>query len=858
IKEKHKPPKFAALLLRFLLNHKHPEEMIGDYEEQYNQIAKKKGKQIARLWFWGQVFLAVPPFINNSIFWSFVMFKNNFKITFRSIKKQKAYSFINISGLAVGLACCFLIFMWVQDELSYDNFHKDPGNTFRVISEYKDADKTIYFSRTPGPLAATLRDNYPEVVNSVKFAVQHGGWPVRVGDNFFQNDRILISEHSIFEILSFNFTKGSPQQPFQNNLSIVLSERMAKKYFGPDDPMGRTINIDERNFTVTGVFKFPQNTHLFIVDAVVPLECWGRRTAYEKTWDLSEYRTYVKLNAGSSRENVSMKISELLNTHESKGTSKFHLQPITDINLRSSEIQRDLFGKGNIKYVYIFSVLAFLILVIAIINFVNLSTARSAKRAMEVGLRKVVGANRKDLIKQFLGESMILSLIAFVFAMILISIVLPLYSGFTGKNFSVGNNLELFAGIICITVFTGLISGIYPAFILSNILPVNALKESSMSSPRSSRFRKLFVVGQFSITVFMIIGSVTVFRQLNFIRNKDLGYDKEYLTAVVVRRVSESKINAVKNEILKHPDITGFTMGPLPYSNFFYYPTSDVDWEGKDPSAEALVNVYRVGFDYIETLGMEILKGRSFSREYSTDMGEAYIINEEAQKLFGSEDPVGKQFTLDGRQGKIIGVVKNFHQSTLYDRIEPIVMKIDRFGRILIRTETDKPAMMGCVEYIENIWKRIIPEYPFVYWFIEDNIYDKYKSEFRMGTVSGYFTFLAIFISCLGLLGLVAFTSEQRTKEIGIRKVMGAAVSGIVKLLIKEFVILIVFANIIAWPVTYFFMRSWLNNFAYRTDFDISVYIFSGAFTLIIALITISCQAIKAAYANPVDSLRNE
>jgi len=635
---------------------------------------------------------------------------------------------------------------------------------------------------------------------------------------------------------------------------------MIRKYFGEEDPMGKILNMNNRDYKVTGIIKFPGNSHMQI-DAVVPLvSSRARALNHIDDWEWSSLRTYIVLQKDASVDEINKSISGMIKKHVPESKTELYLQPIKKIHLYSADFPFDNTNKakGDIKYVYIFSAMALFILLIACINFMNLATARSTKREKEIGIRKVAGAYRIDIIKQFLTESVLLSFMALIPVIILASLLLPLFNDLTGKelHFNILSNITIILGLFGVALITGVVSGSYPALFLSSFQPVKVLKGALHSASKGVSLRRILIVIQFSFSIFLIIGSLVIRSQLEYIHNKDLGFEKENVLLSIHRGISGEKIETVKTELMQNPNIINVAMGwPSRFSGFR---TSDVYWEGKNPNDEIMLYRYTVGFDYIETLKMEILQGRSFSREYQTDQEEAYIINEEAVKAMGLESPVGTRFTLEGQEGTIIGVVKNFHNGSLRETIEPSLLKIGIIGRVCVRIKQDNTDLSGTINFIEKTWTKFAPEYPFVYYFIDESVERFYRDDRRMSKIFTYFNLLAIFISCIGLFGLAAYMAEQRTKEIGIRKVLGASVLKIVTLLSKEFIILITIANIIAWPAAYYFMNKWLQNFMYRTGFGVEIFVFAGILALVIACITVAYQAVKAARGNPVDALKYE
>jgi len=789
------------------------------------------------------------------------MLKNYLKIALRNIRKHKGYSFINIAGLAIGMACCILILLWVQDETGYDQFHKRRSELFRVYTEIQYTNgRTNLFAQSYFPLARILKDECPDVVDAVRYASQRM-LLIKHGDKGFSDDNFGFADSSFFNMFTFPFVRGDPKTALSNKFSVVITEEMSEKYFGSEDPIGKTLNVNNQfDVQVTGVIEnLPHNSSLRF-DFLLPYALyWGPNWTESSSWGGNPLETYVLLAKNTQAEEVARKITDIKNKHDPPSAterSQLHVQPLTRIHLYA------LGGGGPIRYVYIFSIIAFFVLIIACINFMNLSTAKAGTRASEVGLRKVVGAKKADLIKQFFGESIVLSFIALLFAILIVEIMLPAFNNLSGKSLSLdpSSNITIILGLIGITLCVGILAGSYPALFLSSFQPVKVLKGTFGSSSQRSLFRKILVVSQFALSIFLIISTIIIYKQLDYIKNRDLGYDKEHLVFVYMQGNLKAKYESAKSELLRNSNILKVTRSLQLPSNIAST-VSALDWEGKNPDERVSMNWDIVDFGYFETLKMDMVQGRSFSREFATDASEAYIVNEEAVKLMGIESPVAKRLSVFRKEGKIIGVVKNFHFKSLHHEIRPFVymMNPDWIGMMdcmFIRVAPNN--LSATVRYIESTCKEFNPAFPLKYLFFDEWLGRLYSNEQRMGKIVGFFTFLAIAISCLGLFGLASFMTEQRTKEIGIRKVLGAPVSRIILLLSADFTKWVLVANIIAWPVAYFVISKWLENFAYRTNLNISIFILSGVLALVTALLTVSYQTLKAALANPVESLRYE
>jgi putative ABC transport system permease protein len=792
------------------------------------------------------------------------MIKNYMKIAFRNLIKHKAFSLINISGLAIGMACCLLIIIFVQDELSYDKFNARADRIYRMTSEENRrgviANYPLVFSGVP----CALQNDYSEVLNFVRFDPRLNVL-INSGDKKFYEERLFYADASVFEVFTFPLVKGDPDTALKEPYSIVLTEKMAEKYFGSGDPMSQTLMIDnEHDYKITGILKkIPRNSHIKFdfLASMATLEAQDPR--YGKLWAWNCY-SYLLLPEGFSYLDLEKKFPDFIRRHRGEKAVEaytFSLQPLTSIHLHS-HLAYEIEANGDIRYVYIFSAIAFFILLIACINFMNLSTARSANRAKEVGVRKVLGADRIRLTKQFLGESLFLSLTALPVAAALVELFLPAFNVMTGKELRIDyfGNSVVFIGLIGILLFVGIVSGSYPAFFLSTFRPSEVLKGKLRAGTGSSLFRKVLVVVQFTISIILIAGTIIIYTQLDFIRNKKLGFDKEQ---VVVMPVSRSGIGqnfeAFKRELLQNPGIEsvcGSTSLPslLPTRSVFIP-------EGVEEGERLPLRNVLVDYDFIKTFGMEIIEGRDFSRDFATDMKEAFIINETARKEFGWDSAVGKRLIdLDGPKGHVVGVVKDFHFRSKHQKIEPLILSLLPSSRYVyfVSVKIKSSNLRDTLNFLKDRWQAFSPGWPFDYFFLDDNFDRLYKSEDRLRQVFLTFTFLAIFIACLGLFGLAAFSAEQRTKEIGIRKVLGATVSNILILISREFTKWILVANLIAWPIAYFAMHRWLQNFAYRVSIGWWVFIAAALLALGVALFTVGFQAVKAALANPSDALRYE
>lgn len=799
------------------------------------------------------------------------MLKNYLKIALRNIIRHKGYSFINISGLAIGLTSCLLIMMWVMDELSYDRFHENKDTIYRVEQDQNYSGSVYHVNVTPYPMAEGLIAEIPEVKNATPYPYV-STLLLRHENNAFFESRARAVTPAFLEMFTYPFVRGDKSTALANPYSMVITEEMAEKYFGDSDPMGQVINVNNQyDFIVTGILKNIPRNSVVRFDLLVPFEFLKDLGRTIDRWGGNSIITYVQLDENAVIADVNEKITDLrhrksaesiedpkeLEEFQNRPRTQFMLMPLVDIHLHA------YFGytrsMGEILYIYIISAIAIFVLLIACINFMNLSTARSANRAKEVGLRKVVGAKKSNLIGQFYGESILLAFIALFLSLLIIVIILPSFSTFVDKEFSL---LSLFhwkflVGMLSVTFLTGIASGSYPALFLSAFQPVKILRGGISSGAKGSLFRRVLVVVQFSLSLILILGTIIIYFQVNFMKSKELGFDKEHLVSIPLRGNTKDSFDILKQEMLKDQkvvNVSGTNFNPTNIGSN----SSGAEWDGKDPDLRVLISFGSVDYDYIETMKIDLAEGRSFSKEFATDGSSAFLVNQETAKIMGMESVVGQRFSFVGKEGFIIGVMKNYHFQSVERNIEPLAIDVkpENNNYMIIRLQAGDTQ--AAVEYLKSTWGKILPNYPFDYQFIDQRIDQMYSDWEKLSTLLKYFAFLAILIACLGLFGLASFTAEQRTKEIGVRKVLGASVLGIVMLLSKEFVKWVLVANIIAWPISYFVMKNWLQSFAYRIDIRVDIFIFSGLLALIIALVTVSYQAFKAARANPVNALKYE
>jgi len=813
------------------------------------------------------------------------MLKSYFKIAVRNLLRHKSYSLINIVGLAIGMACCILILLYVQNELSYDRHHEKADRIYRVASDHKFGGNHFQMAVSPAPMAEALVRDFPEVESAARFRGYGSFLIKKVGEQNFKEERVIFADNAIFDIFTIPLLAGDAKAALTAPNTVVISQSTAKKYFSEDDPVGQSLLFDNTAvYKITGVFAdMPDNGH-FHFDFIAALI--SRDESRNGLWVSNNFRTYLLLKAGGQPAALEAKFPEMIRKYagpqvqEFLGASfeamvqqgnqmRFYLQPLRDIHLHS-DLNVEFEPNGNIKYVYIFSAIAFFILLIACINFMNLATARSANRAKEVGIRKVVGSYRRQLVGQFLAESIFLSVIAVMLALVVVELILPAFNNLAEKSLQTFyfGNWPLLATLIGITLLVGVVAGSYPAFVLSSFKPVSVLKGAKSAGARSSRLRSVLVVFQFAASVILIVGTLIIKNQLHYIQNKNLGFNKEQVIVLHDAYALGEKLDAFKNEVMRNPSTISATVsGYLPVSSnrndTGFWPEGQR--AGDNPVS---MQIWNVDYGYVETMGMEIVAGRNFSETFGAD-SSAVILNERAAKMFGFGDPLGQKiYTWAFTPGQgidrdrtiphtVIGVVKDFHFASLKSNIGALGLRLGRSrGFISFRFKVQEVAAL--IAFLENKWKEFAPDQPFAYSFLDERFSNMYRAEQKVGDVFSVFAGLAIFTACLGLFGLASFMTEQRTKEIGVRKVLGASVSQIVILLSKDFTRLVLLAIAIAAPVAYFAMNRWLQDFAYRIQIGVETFLLAGGMALLIALLTVSTQAIKAALANPVEALRYE
>ncbi len=790
------------------------------------------------------------------------MLRNYLKIAWRNFVRNKAFSVINIVGLTIGLACSLMILLWVWDEVSVDNFHKN-GDRLYAVYERQYIDNNVYAGyNTPGVLANELKRTIPEIEYASAFA-----WindtpdrlVFRVGDKLMKFEGCY-ADSDYFRMMSYPLLKGSPATALNTPGSICLSDKMAKAFFGSAAAaLGKTINYDNRkDMTVTGVFEDLPGAAAVKFDFLINWMSFLDDNKWAKEWGNTGPNTLIMLRKDANPSLAEAKIRKAMEKFSSPNFRiELEMQRFGDTYLHGNFKNGYLSG-GRIEYVRLFIVLAIFILVIACINFMNLTTARSSKRAKEIGIRKVAGAMRGALIKQFLSEAMILAGVSVLLALLIVMLALPSFNLLTGKQVIFPySNIYFWGALTFLTVVTGFAAGSYPAIFLSSFKPISVLKGTLKFSGNATMFRKGLVVFQFVLSIVIITGTIVVSKQVNYLQRINLGYDRENLLYIPIEGAFTSKYSIFK-EIASHaPGVKMVSkIGEAPTS--VRSATFAVEWSGKEPNTAPQFTNTAIGYDFVKTMDLKLIDGRDYSKNFVSD-STGYLINESALKIIGYKDPIGKPLTFWGQKGHIVGLLKDFHVTSLHDPIQPLILRLDvkeNWGNILVRTEAGKTKQ--ALASLEKICKELNPNVPFTYSFADAEYEQLYKSEGIVSQLSAYFSFFSILVSCLGLLGLAMFTAEQRIKEIGIRKVLGASMTSLFGLLSKEFILLVIVALVIASPLAWFIMNKWLQEFAYKINIEWWMFALSAFLVMFIAGLTVGYQGIKAALVNPVKSLRME
>lgn len=790
------------------------------------------------------------------------MIRTFFRLAFRNILKNKGFAFINIFGLAIGLTASLLILLWIMNELSYEKHNVNAKNIYRVEEDQFYSGNRYHVTVTPHPSGPVWKEKIPEIREQTRI----NRLPrilFRQDEKVFFESSIVAADSGLFKIFTMPFILGDAETALRSPNSIVLTEKLAAKYFGATNPMGKLITLENKvQFMVTGVMKDLPGNSIFSFQGVIPYSFLRQINAIDDFWGNNSILTFLLLEKGADPKAVDKKLTDVVLGFMPETQTKYMVFPLLDIHLHSQ------FGfeisKGPVIVVYIFTLIAIFVLIIACINFINLSTAKAAGRAKEIGIKKVAGADQKAMIVQFMLESLLLVFIALVIALVLVGLALPVFNNITGKNFVLGDLLKLryIISVACTGLFTGFLAGVYPAFHLASFNPVAVLKGDQASGKGSARFRQVLVVVQFTLSILIAVAAVFMYLQLKHLQDKDLGFDKNNLICIPMAQDMRPKYSSLKSELLKEPLIQGVTAtrsNPVMMGSN----SGGADWDGRDPEKSVLIGTNAVDYDYLSTMKMELAAGRDFSREFVSDFAEDttgnFLVNEEVAKIMGTGDAVGKRFSFMGLHGRIVGVLKNFNFKGADQPVEPIAFALtgpQYLNFILIRLTPG--SIPEALKTAENAWKNVLPEYPFDYTFTDEDYNNLFRSQLRLTRLLKYFTILAVIIACLGLYGLSAYSAERRTNEIGIRKVMGAGIPAILFSVVKEYLILISVSLVIALPAGWIIVENLLKQFASRIEVNILIFVIIAAAAFLIALATVTFQAVKASLINPAEALKVE
>ncbi|PRY84658.1 ABC transporter permease [Mongoliibacter ruber] len=808
------------------------------------------------------------------------MFRNYIKIAIRNLKKNPVFMMINILGLSVGMAASILIFMFVQHEVSYDKYHENSDRIYRVSRSFfnQNGEVNLHLGHLAPPFGPLLKSDFNEELEEV-VRVLNTNVILKDDANIFEERRFYFSDPEVFKVFSWEVVDGNPEEALNFPDGMVISQSMAKKYFGNAEPIGRSLEMKigsaTANMQVRAVMKdIPDNSHFkadFLASMELVTEFYGGYEAMMKNFGSNNFGTYILLAEGVTSQSISDQIPSFLNRHVNVGDdgsapsnwTSLQLWPITDIHLHSN-LDSELEPNSSIEYVYIYTAIAIFILLIACINFMNLATARSAKRAMEVGLRKVMGADRQLLIRQFMSETIILTFLALLIAVVLARLTLPVFGDFTGKDLSMNllDHPEYILGMLVLVIVVGMLAGSYPSLFLSGFQPVKVLKGTYKIGSIHEKFRSALVIGQFAISIILIVAVLVVVNQLDYMKNKELGFEKDQVIVLPAHAELVENYETLQDRYMQHPGIEALTLASrVPSGRLLDAQGTKAEVNGDLTTMDIRLSDIHVSHSFMETFGIEMATGRDFNYQLASDSTEAFLLNQSAVRAIGwssDEEAIGKSLHYGIRRGYVVGVVKDFHFESLHQPISPMVFMIpnDRFNEVAFKLNAEN--FDEAIAYLRQEWTALRPDFPFNYYTVADRFEQQYEAEERVGTVFGFFAGLAILISVLGLFGLSAYATEQRTKEIGVRKVMGASIGSIVMLLGKDFLKLVLFGFILAVPIAWYGMSSWLDGFAYSISVSWLVFIMAGLIAAIIAALTVSSQSIRAAMINPVDAFKVE
>ncbi len=866
-------PKIFVWILSRLALYEDMFSITRDFEIEYAGICQEQGRIAASLWLVWNTLKAILFYLTLTTRWRIIMFRNNLKIALRILKRHKGYSFINIIGLTAGMACFILMMFYIQHELSFDKFHAKYDHLYRVIRKYPEnqVGPFRYLAPTPAPLAPTMVDEFPEVAGGTHIGDVMG--TIRYGNKAFNEVGIFADDHFL-DLFSFDLLKGNEATCLGQPFAMVITEKLARKYFGGEDPVGKIIHFSKQmdvsqtgsqnenyDLTITGVIRdVPNQSHLrfyYLISFITIASTPGSQDLLEQ-WGRSSYYSYVELIPGIDPESLHERLAEYSPRFRGKDPARYILQPLKDLHWEP--ISANIAGMitNDKKNLYLFSIIAFIILIVACINYMNLATARYSMRMKEIGLRKVVGAQKFQLICQFIGESGLFSFVAFIFAVVLVLFVFPLFCSLVDRDIQIHllSNPWIPTIVLGMVFLAGMFSGSYPALVLSSSQPIATLKGTTKGYSHGKGLRSVLVVFQFAVAVCLITGTLVVSKQLRYIRSTDIGYDREHVIVMPLRDDLARKNGDVLSEELRRHDkilaVSGSEYIPLERNNIH-----TIKYMG-EAGERGVLNVFtcEVGYEFFDVFRIQIIEGRNFSPEFRTDEKDAVLLNQTAVQSLGLKDPIGK--VIDTLGHRVIGVVKDYHHSSLHDKIEPMIFFLRPKAYSFLSARIDPVDMTGTIDFLKETVKKHSPYFAFEYYFQDYYFNEKYKSDRRFGRAFGYASGLAIMIACLGVFGLISFSTERHTKEIAIRKVLGASVWNILGLLSKGFILLVALANLLAWPFSFYFTKTWLQNFAFRINITIWTFLIAAGLSLAISVLAVSYKSLQAATANPVDSLRYE